>query len=72
MPVEKFASGEEMNAAPIRVVAGDSFDRFIRHCVRYWRLSPRRYPRGVFKFRTIEESQAARDRLARPGSRPSE
>ena len=71
MPVEKFASGEEMNAAPIRALAGNSFDRFVRHCSRYWKVFPRRYPRGVFKFRTIEEAQAARDRVARIGSGPS-
>ncbi len=71
MPVERFASGEEMNAAPIRLVAGDSFDRFVRHCGRYWKVFPRRYPRGVFRFRTIGEAQAARNRVARAGSGPS-
>jgi len=71
MPVEKFRSGEEMNAAPIRAGAGNSFDRFVRHCSRYWKIFPRRYPRGVLKFRTIEEAQAARDRIARVGRGPS-
>ena len=60
-----------MNAAPIRTVAGNSFDRFVRHCSRYRRIFPRRYPRGVFKFRTIEAAQAARDRVVRAGSGPS-
>jgi len=63
MPVEKFRSGEEMNAAPIRAVGANSFDRFIRHCSRYRTIFPRKYPRGVFRFRTIEEAQAARDRV---------
>ena len=67
MPVEKYRSAEEMNQAPIRVPAGDSFERFVRHCARYWRLAPRRYPRGVFKFRTIEEAQAAREGVAAAG-----
>ena len=71
MPVERFRSGEEMNAAPAREVTGDSFERFLRHCRRYWLLHPRRYPRGVFKFRTIEEAQAARERVARENSAPS-
>ncbi|MEO6462376.1 MAG: hypothetical protein ABIP29_04820 [Candidatus Eisenbacteria bacterium] len=53
-----------MNSAPIRVPSGDSFEQFLRHCARYWKISPREYPRGVFRFRTIEEAQAARDRLA--------
>ncbi len=67
MPVQRFRSGEEMNAAPIRVPSGDSFDRFVRHCARYRALFPRRYPRGVFRFRTIEEAQAARERVANGG-----
>ena len=71
MPVEKFRSGEEMNAAPIRAVVANPFDRFVRHCSRYRSIFPRQYPRGVFKFRTIEEAQAARDRVARAGSAPS-
>ena len=64
VPVEKFRSVEEMNAAPILAAGADAFDRFLRHCARYWRISPRRYPRGVFKFRSIEEAQAARQRVA--------
>jgi len=71
MPVEKFHSGEEMNAAPVRAAVANPFDRFVRHCSRYRSIFPRRYPRGVFKFRTIEEAQAARDRVARAGSAPS-
>ncbi len=68
MPVQKFRSAEEMNAAPIQVVAGNAFDRFVRHCARYWAIAPRAYPRGVFRFRTIEEAQAARERVAREGN----
>lgn len=58
--VEKFRSIEEMNRAPARVTGQSDFDRFLRHCARYWSISPRSYPRGVFKFRTIEDAQAAR------------
>ena len=65
MPVERYRSGEELNAAPIRAGRGDPFERFVRLCRRYWILRPRRYPRGVFRFRTIEEAQAGRDRVAR-------
>jgi len=67
MPVQKFRSVEEMGEAPLLVtnsVAGKSFARFLRHCARYWALAPRTYPRGVFRFRTIEEAQAARERVA--------
>ena len=58
MPVEKFRSIEEMNAAPIRSGESGGFDRFIRHCARFWKLAPRRYPRGVVRFRSYEDAQA--------------
>jgi len=61
MPVQKFRSIEEMNKAqPINHPGSDSFERFLRLCARYWAIAPKRYPRGVFKFRTIEEAQKAR------------
>ena len=55
--IQKFRSIEEMNKAEIR--RGD-FESFLRHCARWWAIAPKRYPRGVFKFRTIEEAQEAR------------
>jgi hypothetical protein len=64
MPVQKFRSAEEMQEAPVAAFGADTFDRFLRHCARYWAMSPRVYPRGVFKFRSIEEAQAARQRVA--------
>jgi hypothetical protein len=71
--VQKFRSVEEMALAPVIGGAlGDqaAFERFVRHCARYWAISPRTYPRGVFKFRSIEEAQAARDRVAAEQRRP--
>ncbi|HKR11530.1 MAG TPA: hypothetical protein VJT15_05720 [Pyrinomonadaceae bacterium] len=50
-----------MNKAPVPRSSSD-FERFLRHCHRYWMISPKRYPRGVFKFRTIEEAQEARSK----------
>lgn len=67
MPVERFRSGEELNAAPLPEVGGSPFERFIRLCARFRAISPRRYPRGVFRFRSVEEAQAARERVARAG-----
>jgi hypothetical protein len=55
MPVQKFRSGEAMNDSPPLGTAPQDFDRFLRHCARYWQLAPKSYPRGVFKFRSIEE-----------------
>lgn len=64
MPVQKFRSIEEMNAATVED-AGSGVERFFRHCARFWAIAPRTYPRGVFKFRTIEQAQAARARVTR-------
>ena len=64
MRVQKFRSVEEMDRAPIIVKNGDGFARFLRHCARYWALAPRKYPRGVFRYRNVEEAQAARERLS--------
>jgi hypothetical protein len=61
MPVQKFRSIEEMNKAPL-LERSSEFERFLRHCARYWMIYPKRYPRGVFKFRSIEEAQKAREK----------
>jgi hypothetical protein len=62
MSVQKFRSIEEMNKAPLPPSRGSNFDRFLRHCARWWAISPKQYPRGVFKFRTLEEAQKAREK----------
>ena len=62
MPVEKFRSIEEMNNAPLLESRTPHFERFLRHCERWWSIAPKRYPRGVFKFRTIEEAHQAREK----------
>jgi hypothetical protein len=41
----------------------DHFERFVRHGARYWMIARLVYPRGVFRFRSIEEAQAARRRV---------
>lgn len=68
MAVQKFRTLEEMNDAPVLTRTGDDFERFLRHCARYWALGPRSYPRGVYKFRTIEEAQQARGRHPLPAA----
>ena len=65
MAVEKYRSGEEMNAAQVTASRGDGFDRFLRHYSRHWTLAPRVYPRGVVKFRSVEEAQNARAEIVR-------
>lgn len=60
VPVQRFHSVEEMNAAPIRTNSGKAFESFIRHCARFRKIAGRCYPVGVFRFRSLEEAQAAR------------
>jgi hypothetical protein len=55
-----------MARAPVLVRPEDAFERFVRHCARMLQLAPRRYPRGVFRFRTIDEAQAARRDAGQP------
>lgn len=52
-----------MAASPVAVPRGEGFERFARQCARYWAIAPRTYPRGVFRFRSLAEAQAARDRI---------
>jgi hypothetical protein len=61
--VQRYRTVEEMEAAPIVVSRGEGFERFVRHCARYWAIAPHSYPRGVFRFRSLAEAQAARDRV---------
>jgi hypothetical protein len=63
LTVERFRTIEEMTAAPVIVPPGEGFERFARQCARYWRIAPRVYPRGVFRFRALAEAQAARERV---------
>lgn len=64
MPVQKFRSVETMNAAPVLRSAADGFERFLRHCARYRSMVPRTQRNGVFRFRSLEEAQLARQRDA--------
>jgi hypothetical protein len=71
MPVQKFRSVDDMNRAPLlRARHGDP-ESFFRQCARYWALTPKIYPRGVYRFRSVDEAHQARTRrqpvsLARP------
>jgi hypothetical protein len=63
LTVERFRTIEEMAAAPVVVPPGEGFERFARQCARYWKIAPRVYPRGVFRFRALAEAQSARERV---------
>jgi hypothetical protein len=62
MPIRKFSSIEEMKAHKLEKLTGDELVRQIEHVwTRAAALSPVRPPRGVMKFRSIEEANACRD-----------
>ena len=63
--VQKFRSVTEMSFASRAGSSSDAFERFVRHCARFWAIAPRRYPRGVFRFRSVDEARAARDLVTR-------
>lgn len=64
MPLKKYRSLEEMRDDLTRVPTGaDLAARIDALWRRAWALAPRRYPKGVFKFRSIEEAQAHREQV---------
>ena len=66
MPVEKYRSVEDMPSIEwCQNLDEDFFRRVARLWSRSSALSARIYPRGVFKFRSIEEAQEARERVTR-------
>ena len=69
MGVVRFRSAAEMNATPAATPRTGGFDRFVRHCARYRRIATLVFPRGVFKFRSVEEAQAARAEVTRENAR---
>lgn len=64
MPVKKFRSVAEMpRVLPCEPLSEELIGRIARLWSRASAMSPRVYPRGVFKFRSLEEAQAARDQV---------
>ncbi|HKY27269.1 MAG TPA: hypothetical protein VJM12_04905 [Pyrinomonadaceae bacterium] len=70
MSVQKFRSIEEMNKAPEPHSQVPPFELFLRLCAQYSVIVPNHYPRGVFKFRSIEEMQNARLKHELEGREP--
>lgn len=66
MPVKKFRSVEEMDAAQSDLWCDRPDASCFRRIARLWersaKISPRRFPKGVIKYRTLEEAQADRER----------
>ena len=64
MPVTKFRSLDEARAAQWSEGGSEENLRRLRFVLKFWsRLRPRRVPHGVFRYRSIEEANAAEERL---------
>jgi hypothetical protein len=64
MPVQKFRSVEDMPRVDWCDPRAENFSRRVAALwARSSAFSARIYPRGVFKFRSIEEAQEARERV---------
>lgn len=66
MPIRKFRSVEEMDKAKSDLWCEPGTECF-RRIESLWKrsslLSPRKFPQGVFKFRSLEEAQVDEERL---------
>jgi hypothetical protein len=70
MPIQKYRSAAEMPRIPsCEPLSDEGLARIRQLWARSSAMSPRIYPRGVFKFRSIEEAQAARDRVTQENVR---
>jgi hypothetical protein len=64
MPVQKFRSVEDMPPVPpCESLDAECLRRIASLWARSSAFSNRVYPRGVFKFRNLEEAQTARERV---------
>ena len=67
MRVRKFRSIEEMDKAQ-RDLWCEPEEECFRRIARLWKrsaqINPRKFPKGVFKYRSLEEAQADRERLS--------
>lgn len=61
MPVRRFRSMTEWNDAAVRSPRSNGFERFIRHNALLRQLSNFSYPRGVYRYKSLEEAQHARE-----------
>ena len=67
MPIEKYRSIEDMPDVPRRRPGDPALYRTMRQLWNFGRrTSTRRFRPGVYKFRSIEEMDAAHDELLAP------
>lgn len=67
MPIKKYRTIEEMNADDKMLWCDKPDDAYWRRLDNLWKrtkaIDPRKYPKGIFKFRTIEEMNEHREAL---------
>ena len=65
MPIRKFRSVAEMDEARKDLWCDELDGKCLQRIADLWerssRISPRRYPKGIFKFRSLDEAQAHRE-----------
>ena len=59
MPVQRFRSISEWNDAAVAPPKSGGFERFICHNALLRRLSNFSHPRGIYRYRDVEEAQRA-------------
>ena len=58
MPVQKFRSPDEARRLPVSTAGSEENVRRLRSVLDFWsRPRPKIVPRGVFKYRPIEDAQ---------------
>lgn len=66
MPVQKFRTFEEAEKALITPYPDEDYFKRIVELLNFAnKLNPISYPRGIFKFRTIEEANKHREEIER-------
>lgn len=70
MPIQKFRDLDEMRRALwCETLDEDCIRRIDALWARSSEMRPRVYPRGVFKFSSLEEAQAAREKVTQENVR---
>jgi len=69
MPIQKFKSLDDARRALWTEPGSDENIRAIRYLLGFWsHVRPVRFPIGVFKYRSIQEANAAREQGMRDGA----
>ena len=71
MPVERFRSIADWNAASVNSRKSGGFDRFLRHNATIRMLARFSFPSGVYRYRSLADAQRDRESWAKLRARES-